>query len=105
MSAFAPDRWRVLSPYLDKALEIPPEERPAWLEALRKVNPSLATDLQTLLKEQEALGKEEFLRTGAAARPAPAPLTGQTVGLHARGTDRSGRHGYRLAGAPKRWSL
>ena len=82
MPAFAPERWRILSPYLDKALEIPPEERPAWLEVLRKENPSLATDLQTLLKEQEALGKEEFLRTGAAARPAPAPLTGETVGAY-----------------------
>src|SRR5215472_10237857 len=82
MPAFAPERWRVLSPYLDKALEIPPDERLAWLEVIRKENPSLATDLQTLLKEQAALGKEEFLRTGAAARPTPAPLTGETVGAY-----------------------
>jgi len=82
MPAFAPEQWRALSPYLDKALEIPTEERAAWLELLREENPSLATDLQTLLKEHDALGEEEFLKTGAAARPSPAPLAGQTVGAY-----------------------
>ncbi|HKD41875.1 MAG TPA: protein kinase, partial [Myxococcaceae bacterium] len=82
MPAFAPEQWRALSPYLDKALEIPTEERAAWLDLLREENPSLATDLQTLLKEHDALGEEEFLKTGAAARPSPAPLAGQTVGAY-----------------------
>src|SRR5215467_5521216 len=81
MPAFAPEQWRALSPYLDKALEIPTEERAAWLDLLREENPSLATDLQTLLKEHDALGEEEFLKTGAA-RPSPAPLAGQTVGAY-----------------------
>src|SRR5215831_17511242 len=82
MPALGPDRWRALSPYLDHALEISPEERAAWLELLREENPSLATDLQTLLKEHDALGGEGFLKTGAVARPSPAPLTGQTVGAY-----------------------
>ncbi len=82
MPAFAPEQWRALSPYLDKALEISPEERAAWLELIREKNPALATDLQTLLKEHDALGEEEFLKTGAAARPSPSPLAGQTVGAY-----------------------
>jgi len=81
MAAFGSEQWRILSPYLDKALEIPPEERAAWLETLRNENPSLASDLQMLLEEHEALDSE-FLKTGRAARPSPAPLTGQTVGAY-----------------------
>jgi len=82
MPAFAPEQWRALSPYLDKALDIPPEERPAWLELLRKENPSLAKDLQTLLKEHEAVGNEGFLNTAPATQPGPAALIGQAVGAY-----------------------
>ncbi len=82
MSALGPDQWRALSPYLDKALEISAQERTAWLELLREENPSLAADLQTLLKEHEALGNEGFLKTSAAARPTSVPLVGQTVGAY-----------------------
>ena len=72
----------MLSPYLDRALEISPQERGAWLETLRSQDPSLANDLQALLQEHEALGDEEFLKTGAAERPRPAPLAGTTVGAY-----------------------
>jgi len=82
MPAFAPEQWRVLSPYLDRALEISPQERGAWLETLRSQDPSLANDLQALLQEHEALGDEAFLKTGAAARPRPVPLAGTTVGAY-----------------------
>jgi len=33
MPPFNADRWRVLSPYLDEALEIAPDERADWLRA------------------------------------------------------------------------
>src|SRR6516164_2768809 len=82
MPAFAPEQWRALSPYLDEALEIAPEKRAAWLETLREENPSLATDLQALLTEHDALGEDEFLKTGAAAQPSPAALIGHTVGAY-----------------------
>jgi len=82
MPALSPDQWRALSPYLDRALEIPPEERGAWLDLLREENPSLATELQTLLKEHDEIGDAAFLKTGAAARPGPVPLTGQTMGAY-----------------------
>ncbi len=82
MPAFAPEQWRALSPYLDQALEISPEKRAAWLETLREQNPLLATDLQAVLKEYHALSDEGFLETGAAVRPGPAALIGQTVGAY-----------------------
>src|SRR5215831_7717121 len=82
MPGFAPEQWRALSAYLDKALELSPEDRAAWLEQLREENPALATDLQTLLREHDALGAEGFLKMGAAIRPTPAPLIGQTVGAY-----------------------
>ena len=31
MSTVDPDRWKVVSPYLDQVLETPEEERAAWL--------------------------------------------------------------------------
>src|SRR5215813_5583590 len=73
MPAFAPEQWRALSPYLDKALEIPTEERAAWLDLLREENPSLATDLQALLKEHDALGDEGFLAEAPARLAALLP--------------------------------
>src|ERR1700687_6186020 len=82
MPSFAAEQWRVLSPYLDKALEIPPEERAAWLQLLRETNPSIATDLQTLLEEHDALDDEGFLKASAVALPSPGGLIGQTVGAY-----------------------
>jgi len=82
MPAFGPEQWRILSPYLDQALNISREQRAAWLQSLREQNPALATDLQTLLREHDALGDEGFLRTEAATLPRTAPLTGQTIGAY-----------------------
>ena len=58
MPPFDPEQWRALGPYLDKALEISPEQRTGWLEALRSENPAVAMDLQTLLMERDAVGDE-----------------------------------------------
>ena len=80
MPSFAPEQWRALSPYLDKALELSPEQRPAWLESLRSENPSVATDLQTLLVERDTVGEEEFLKI--VPRSTLVPLVGQTVGAY-----------------------
>src|SRR5262249_53280953 len=74
------ERWLVLSPHLDRALEMGPEARAAWLEALRAEDPTLAADLLTLLSERSALSGEGFL-----AREAPLPpasLAGQVVGAY-----------------------
>jgi serine/threonine-protein kinase len=52
------------------------------LELLREENPSLAKDLQTLLKEHDALGDETFLQAGAVAPAAPAMLIGRQLGRY-----------------------
>jgi serine/threonine-protein kinase len=82
MSPFAPEQWQALSPYLDQALEISPEERAAWLQSIFEKNPSLATELQTLLKEHHALDDAGFLQTAAGAPPGASPTAGQTVGAY-----------------------
>ena len=40
------DSWQAVSPYLDQALEMQDQERAAWLEALRRENPSIAASLE-----------------------------------------------------------
>ncbi len=65
MSAFGPEQWRSLSPYLDKVLEISPNDRATWLEMLRQQNPSVATDLQILPDPAEGV-------PGARRRGIPA---------------------------------
>src|SRR5216683_345613 len=82
MPALEPGQWQALSPYLDEALELSPERLAAWLESIREQNPSLASDLHTLLKEHEALGNEGFLQASAAVS-CGAPVSGQSVGAYA----------------------
>jgi hypothetical protein len=53
--------------YLDKALEMPDQERAAWLASLYQDDPTLAGRLETLLNEHRALAEERFLER----RPAP----------------------------------
>jgi tetratricopeptide (TPR) repeat protein len=73
------ERWRKVSPYLDRALELTAEQRPEWLETLRALDTTLAADVEALLEEHQALDAEGFL-----ARPAPAPpsLAGQRIGAY-----------------------
>lgn len=41
MAAFDRARWQSLEPLLDHALDLPPEERSAWLDALSMKSPTL----------------------------------------------------------------
>ena len=70
MSKLTPERWQAVTPYLDKALDLPDEERGAFLASLRTENPALADDLQMLLDEHRAVGQERFLEA------VPLPPTG-----------------------------
>jgi hypothetical protein len=79
---FDSQRWRELSAYLDQALELSSEERPAWLESLRRKNPALAAELENLLEEQQALGKEGFLENGLHIPRSQGSLAGQTLGAY-----------------------
>jgi eukaryotic-like serine/threonine-protein kinase len=84
MPSLNPDRWRLLSPYLDEALEIPAEARPAWLASIRTRDAVLAADLQAMLDEHQVVHRSGFLEravldAGLAAAPS---LAGQVVGAY-----------------------
>jgi serine/threonine-protein kinase len=81
MSALSPERWRAVSPYFDRALELPADERPAWLAQLQGENPALAADLATLLEEHATLSRRGFLEDGPRL-PERASLAGQIVGAY-----------------------
>jgi serine/threonine protein kinase len=80
MSTFSPDQWQEVSPYLDEALELFPEQRSAWLLSLSKKDARLAFTLQTLLDEHQQLNQEGFLERSPL--PAGARLVGQKVGSY-----------------------
>ena len=79
MSALDPNQWRVLSPYLDEALTLAAEERGRWLEAIRADNPTLAAQLQELLREQQAAEKAGFLEKSPDLPAGNPTLAGQAV--------------------------
>ena len=84
MSPISPDRWRVLSRYLDEGLELGAEERPAWLASIGARDSGLASDLRDMLAEHDVADREKFLQ-GTVLDPrvtAVASLAGQVVGSY-----------------------
>ena len=82
MPPISPERWRVLSPYLDEALEIPPDERSAWLALIGAGDPALAAELRVMLAEHAVVHESHFLER-ALLHPRGGfaqSLVGQTVG-------------------------
>jgi eukaryotic-like serine/threonine-protein kinase len=79
MPAFSRERWQVVSPHLDHALELTADQRAVWLASLRVEDTTLAADLESLLEEQRVLEREGFL-AGLPAAPPPASLAGQKIG-------------------------
>ncbi len=78
------DRWRVLSPYLDEALDIAPDDRGGWLAMIAARDPVLAADLGTLLARYHLVHRSGFLEHAvldSAAAQAPS-LAGQIVGAY-----------------------
>ena len=72
-----PDRWRVVSPLLDHALELCDAEREAWLETLRSESPELAAELSLLLS-----GEADADRRGFLAGPLDVSLAGLQLGAY-----------------------
>lgn len=78
MSAISPDRWRVLAPLLDDALDLTGPARAAWLTALKARAPQDAADLERLLATDQtgwlATAHRERSLRGLALDPASAGL-------------------------------
>ena len=84
MPPISPDRWRVLSPYLDQGLELSPDRRAVWLASIGARDAALAAELQAMLSEHEAVHKEGFLDR-AVLDPhvvGTHSLTGQVLGAY-----------------------
>ena len=82
MSKISPDQWQALSPHLDQALEMAGEERSTWLSSLQSESPTLAYQLEVLLREHHALSEEGFLEASALELPEGPGLAGQTLGVY-----------------------
>jgi len=82
MPQFSNERWLIVSPALDRALDLPASERAAWLAVLRLDDPQLAADVEALLETHEALDREGFLAGEPVALPARTSLAGLTVGSY-----------------------
>lgn len=82
MSVLSADRWQLVSPYLDRAMEMSADERGLWLTSLRAEDPSLAADVEMLLEEHSALDQKRFLEGAAVRPPDAASLAGQTIGAY-----------------------
>jgi len=77
------ERWALLSPHLDRALEMEAGERAAWLAGLRSEDAALAAEIEALLAEHGALDREGFLERSASAGTATPPsLAGLVVGAY-----------------------
>ncbi len=61
MSTLNPEQWKLVSPYLDKALTLADGDRAAWLESLREEHPEIAGYLQELLDDHRVARASHFL--------------------------------------------
>ena len=81
MFRFDQERWSVLSPLLDEALELDAGARAQWLEELGRREPDLAPIVERLLAEHDELRGSSFLESSPAIEDTPGlSLAGHTVG-------------------------
>jgi len=73
------DHWPILSPYLDKALDMTETERTLWLTSLHGGEPALADRLAALLEEHRELAEERFLENWSVETP-ELGLSGEVLG-------------------------
>lgn len=71
-------RWAEVSPYLDAALELDPQQREPWLAALASSHPGLAEELRGLLELHTANCASGFMERSPLA--AEESLVGQQIG-------------------------
>lgn len=84
MPPISPDRWRLLSPYLDEGLELEPDRRSAWLATIAARDAALAAELRSMLAEHTLVHQERFLDRAVLDQQmvARASLTGQVLGAY-----------------------
>src|SRR5688572_28313974 len=78
----APPRWERIAPYLDRALDLEPNEREAWLAELTQTRPEIAQKVRSLLARHAVLDAQGFLERAAVDPPAPTAQSGMQVGAY-----------------------
>ncbi len=76
------ERWLLVSPHIDQALELSGEERRRYLAGLASEDPALAADLELLLGEEPALHDEKYLEHDAQDLLAGSHLLEQVFGAY-----------------------
>jgi serine/threonine protein kinase/Tfp pilus assembly protein PilF len=76
------ERWLLVSPHLDQALELAGEERRRYLAGVASEDPALAADLELLLGEEPALHDEKYLEHDAQDLLAGSHLLEQVFGAY-----------------------
>jgi tetratricopeptide (TPR) repeat protein len=71
-----------VSPHLDAALELAPDERATWLLSLRAKDPALATSVEAWLAEIDAARRNGFLESADDVSPARSALAGLQLGAY-----------------------
>ena len=61
-----PEEWSAALDLMDRALDLPPDDRSRWLEDLPETEPRVRRLVARLLAERRAIETEEFLGGGAA---------------------------------------
>ncbi|HWG33435.1 MAG TPA: serine/threonine-protein kinase, partial [Gemmatimonadaceae bacterium] len=62
------DRWQLLEPLLDRALDLTVEERESWMDELRAQSPALAAELALLLSGESVADQRGFLTEMVGAK-------------------------------------
>ena len=70
-------RWTILEPLLDKALELTPEELRPWLAELSASSPDVAAELSALLTDDVSATRDGFL-----SQPLDLTLEGLEIGAY-----------------------
>jgi serine/threonine-protein kinase len=71
------ERWTVLEPLLDRALELTPEQLVPWLEELSESAPDIAAELSALLTDEASATRDGFL-----SQPLDLTLQGLEMGAY-----------------------
>ena len=84
LKAMPPERWQQINAVLDAALDMPPHERPAYLDAHTADDPALRREVEALLASfDETEGILDHPAAALAEPMLPLPsLEGQHVGAY-----------------------
>ncbi len=77
------ERWRLVSPHLDRVLELSADERLRYLTDLLSEDSALAADLELLLGEERLVRDEKYLEHDAQELLGKPALIGQVFGAYA----------------------